>query len=289
MDRATPVTSSIGIVTPDLDEESLRLRRHVLRALAAADKGHIASALSMIEIFRVLYRHVIKHDPRRPTWDIRDRVILSKGHGCLALYAILADTGYFPVETLDTFCGTGSLLGGHPERQLGLGIEASTGSLGHGLPFAVGISIANKRRNNGVRVFVIVGDGELNEGSNWEALLIASKYQLGNLCVVVDNNNQQIHGTLDRVLPMEPLREKFRAFGAVVREVDGHDVTGLIQALKLDPCEVHCPPTIVICKTIKGRGLPIAERNPSWHYRRSFGKEIIEDITRQWCGSHSEP
>lgn len=281
MNRPTAV-SNASTNTLQLDEESIRLRRHVLRALAAADKGHIGSALSMIEILRVLYRHVARHDPGRPTWIGRDRVILSKGHGCLALYAVLADVGYFPVEALDTFCASESPFGGHPERKLELGIEASTGSLGHGLPFAVGIAIAHKKLGDDVRIFAVVGDGELNEGSNWEALLIASKHKLGNLCVVVDNNNQQINGPLDAVLPMEPLRLKFQAFGADVREVDGHDVAALISSLSLDGVGSERRPTVVICKTIKGKGLPVAERNPSWHYRRSFGKETLDEISRQW-------
>lgn len=171
-----------------LDEPSLRVRRLVLRALSAADKGHVGSALSLIEIMRVLYEHIVKHDPKNPAWPERARVTLSKGHGCLALYAILADQGYFPAELLDTFCERHSPLGGHPEQDIKLGVEASTGSLGHGLPMAVGMALAHQRLGDAVRVFAIVGDGELNEGSNWEVLLTAAKHQLANLTIIVDTS-----------------------------------------------------------------------------------------------------
>lgn len=266
-----------------LDEESLRLRRLVLRALAAADKGHIGSALSLIEIFRVLYRNIAKNDPKNPTWAARDRVILSKGHGCLALYAVLADCGYFSADTLDTFCSRGSPLGGHPERHLGMGIEASTGALGHGLPFAVGIAITHKWVGDGVRVFAVVGDGELNEGSNWEALMIASKHQLNNLTVIVDRNGEQIYGATERVLPMEPLRAKFESFGAHVLDTDGHDVASLVDAFQVPQGTEGRRPRVVICRTIKGCGLSFAEGDPSWHYKRALGREVIEGMHREWA------
>jgi transketolase len=256
----------------------------VLRALAAADKGHVGSALSLIEIFRVLYGKVAKHDPARPTWADRDRVILSKGHGCLALYAILADQGYFPETTLDTFCSRHSPLGGHPERQLELGIEASTGSLGHGLPLAVGVALAHRRLQDSVRVFVVVGDGELNEGSNWEAMLMASKHRLSNLMVIVDHNSQQLHGPIEKVLPMHPLRPKFEAFGAVTIETDGHDPEQLLAAFGNTSPREPGPPRVVICRTIKGKGLANAEQNPLWHYKRAFGAKGIQEIADQWTG-----
>lgn len=267
-----------------LDEASFRLRRLVLRALAAADKGHVGSALSLIEIMRVLYEDVVKHDPSRPTWVDRDRVILSKGHGCLALYAVLVDQGYFPPSTLDTFCARHSPLGGHPERQVELGIEASTGSLGHGLPIAVGIALAHRRRGNSVRVFVIVGDGELNEGSNWEAMLMASKHQLSNLIVIVDHNAQQLHGSVEKILPMHPLAAKFEAFGATTLVTDGHRPDLLLKAFDHVSSERPGPPHAIVCRTIKGKGLACAEQNPLWHYRRAFGEKGIKEIADQWAG-----
>jgi transketolase len=266
-----------------LDERSLQLRRLVLRALTAADKGHVGSALSLIEILRVLYDHIVKHDPKRPTWDDRDRVILSKGHGCLALYALLADQGYFPHETLDRFCEWGSPLGGHPERDLELGFEASTGALGHGLPFGVGMALANRRRGKTSRVFVVVGDGELNEGSCWEALLLACKHRLSNLTVIVDRNAQQQCGPCDAVLPMEPLRSKFASFGADAIEVDGHSTDLLLDAFRWATSQKSGPPHVVICQTVKGKGIPVAEHNAEWHYRRGIGEEMIAQIAERWA------
>lgn len=270
-----------------LDAKSLHLRRLMLRALSAADKGHVGSALSLIEILRVLYDEVIEHDPANPTWDKRDRVVLSKGHGCLALYAILADQGYIDPATLDTFCQWRSPLGGHPERQLELGIEASTGSLGHGLPLAVGMALAHQRNADDVRVFVIVGDGELNEGSNWEALLLASKHQLANLTVIVDHNKQQLNGPLEKVLPLGQLRAKFDAFGATTMEVEGHDPQQLLKAFEQLSTRKAGPPGVLIAHTIKGKGLAAAEHNPAWHYRRSFGKAGIEELQKLWAGAAS--
>lgn len=266
-----------------LDEKSLQLRRLMLRALAAADKGHVGSALSLIEIFRVLYENVAKHDPNRPTWPERDRVILSKGHGCLALYAVLADQGYFAPELLDTFCARHSPLGGHPEYALKFGIEASTGSLGHGLPMAVGMALAHRRKGDGVRVFVIVGDGELNEGSCWEALAIASKHRLSNLTVIVDHNAQQLHGALEKVSGIDPLRPKLEAFGALTLESDGHNAQALLQAFEHVSSRADGPPSVIICHTIKGKGLSMAEQNPAWHYKRSFGPKGIQEIADLWA------
>jgi len=264
-----------------LDEKSLHLRRLVMRALRAADKGHVGSALSMIEIFRALYESVARHDPANPKWEGRDRIILSKGHGCLALYALLADQGYIDLAALDRFCERDALLGGHPERDPEHGIEASTGALGHGLPLAVGMAIAHKRKASGVRVFVVVGDGELDEGSNWEALLIAAKYKLANLTMIVDNNSEQISGSLDTVLPIEPLREKFESFGLITANVDGHDLASVVEALVRVSSRVQGPPAAVICHTIKGKGVSFAEQNPQWHYKRGLDPKTLAHLDEE--------
>jgi transketolase len=266
-----------------LDEHSLRLRRLVLRALAGANKGHVGSALSLIEIFRVLYTDIVRHDPSRPHWPERDRVILSKGHGCLALYAALADQGYFPLDVLDSVCARHAPLGGHPERDLKIGIEASTGALGHGLPLGTGMALAHQRKNTGVRIFVVVGDGELNEGSNWEALLLAAKHRLSNLTLIVDYNAQQLHGPLEKVLPLGSVRAKLEAFGAQVLETDGHSPSCLRETLQHSRLREPGPPLAVICHTIKGKGLAAAEHNPDWHYRRSFEKKLVEEIAAEWA------
>jgi transketolase len=197
---------------------------------------------------------------------------------------VLADHGYFPPETLDTFCERHSPLGGHPERELELGIEASTGALGHGLPLAVGMALAHQRRRTGVRVFVVVGDGELNEGSMWEALLLAAKHQLSNLTVVVDHNAQQLHGPLAQVLPMEPLRAKLDAFGATTLETDGHAPALLREAFHRLASRASGPPGVVICRTIKGKGLAAAEQNPAWHYKYTLGEKVLKEIADEWAG-----
>lgn len=277
------MTKETGSGLDVLDEKSLQLRRLMLRALAAADKGHVGSALSLIEIFRVLYESVVKHDPARPTWDERDRVVLSKGHGCLALYAALADQGYFAHEMLDTFCERHSPLGGHPEYAPEMGIEASTGSLGHGLPIAVGMALGHRRKKDGVRVFVIVGDGELNEGSCWEALMLASKHRLSNLTIIVDHNAQQLHGPLEKVSAMHPLRAKFEAFGALTFETNGHNPTALLETFNRVSSRDSGLPGAIICHTIKGKGLAAAEQNPAWHYKRSFGEKGIQEIETLWA------
>lgn len=267
-----------------LDERSLHVRRLVVRSLVSADKGHVGAALSLIEIFRTLYERIARHDPARPAWDLRDRVILSKGHGCLGLYALLVDQGYIPIQTLDTFCERHSPLGGHPERHVELGIEASTGALGHGLPLGVGMALAHKRRGTDVRVFVVVGDGELNEGSNWEALLVAIKYQLVNLTIIIDNNRQQQGGATAEILPMDPLLPKFEAFGAYALEVDGHSMQELTQALTRMTARTSGPPAALVCHTIKGKGLSFAEHSAHWHYRRGFTKELKESIASELSG-----
>jgi len=280
-DRSTQL-DNVSTAECVLDARSLQIRRLVLRALKAADKGHVGAALSLIEILRVLYDHIVRHDPTHPAWPERDRVVLSKGHGCLALYAILADQGYISLDTLDTFCERHSPLGGHPERAIASGIEASTGALGHGLPFGTGMAIAHRRLGDGVRIFVIVGDGELNEGSNWEAMMMASKHQLSNLVVIVDHNGQQQSGPTDVVLPLGSLKKKFDAFGAATVEVDGHSPTALLEAFKRAASAQSGPPQVVVCRTVKGKGIAAAEHSALWHYKRSFGETLIKEIEDLW-------
>ena len=194
------IAPAIRAVSPALDRRSLELRQMVIRALAGGKRGHIGSSMSLIEIFRVLYDDILAYRPAEPRWPDRDRCILSKGHGCLALYVLLADKGFFPADELDRFCLRDSILGGHPEAGKVPGIEASTGALGHGLSIGVGIAIGLRMRAARSRVFVVVGDGEINEGSVWEAALSAHKHRLSNLTVMVDYNKIQSAG---------PVAEKF--------------------------------------------------------------------------------
>jgi transketolase len=257
-----------------LDRRSKDLRQLVVSIVEVERRGHIGPAMSLIEILRVLYDSFLNYRPTEPNWSDRDRFILSKGHGCLALYAVLADKGFFPKEELPTFCQPTSRLGGHPEKGKLPGIEASTGALGHGLPIGVGVALAAKIRKQSYRVVVITGDGEINEGSVWEAAMSATKHKLSNLTVFVDYNKLQSYGTTQEVLDLEPLADKWRSFGFEVEEVDGHDVNALEQLMKRLPINSQ-KPTAVICHTIKGKGFPFAEGQAEWHHRSRLKEEEI--------------
>jgi transketolase len=258
-----------------LDERSLYLRQLVVRALAGGGRGHVGSSMSLIEILRVLYDDVLHYRPDQPCWRERDRFILSKGHGCLAQYAMLADKGFFPMSELDRFCWRDGLLGGHPEASKVPGVEASTGALGHGLPIGVGRALALKMKGIGARVFVVTGDGEINEGSIWEAALSAHKHRLDNLTVIVDYNKIQSAGATTEILDLEPLLDKWKSFGFAVTEVDGHDVRALRDVLRKVPLAPK-QPSAIVCHTIKGKGLPFAENNANWHHKSSIKADVIE-------------
>jgi transketolase len=260
-----------------LDERSKYLRRLVVSALDGGRRGHLGSSLSMVEVMRVLFDDVLRYRPADPRWEERDRFILSKGHGCLTLYALLADKGFFPTEELASFCHRDSRLGGHPERGKVPGVEATTGALGHGFPLAVGVATALRIKGSPSRVFVMVGDGELNEGSNWEAAMSAGKHRLSNLTLLVDYNKLQSYGPTSVVMDLEPLADKLTSFGMAVREVDGHDVDAVrsvLGALPVDPGR----PSAVICHTVKGRGIPFAEGNPEWHHKSNISDEELAMI-----------
>lgn len=254
------------VASAPLDSRSRRLRELVIDALEGGKRGHVGSTLSLIEILRVLYDDILKVRPSEPRWPDRDRLILSKGHGCLALYAILAEHGFFPHVELAKQCTPNAMLGGHPERQHIPGIEASTGSLGHGLSIGIGLALAARMQARPSRVFVVMGDGELDEGSVWEAALCAAKHRLGHLTAIVDYNKLQSYGPISEVLNLEPLADKWRSFGFAVSEVDGHDVSALRRVfLGLDYS--HPQPKIVICHTVKGRGFDFAEHQAKWHHK----------------------
>lgn len=258
----------------ELDERSKDLRRSVIRMVEVDRRGHIGSALSLIEILRVLYDSFLKFDPKNPKLINRDRFILSKGHGCLALYSILADKGFFPKDEFDSFCKSTSFLGGHPERNKAEGVEASTGALGHGMPMGVGMALAARIRKQNYRVVVVMGDGEINEGSVWEAALSASKHKLSNFTIFIDHNKLQSYGLTSEVLDMSPLEDKWRSFGFEVEEVDGHDVKALENIVKRLPFN-NSKPTAVICHTIKGKGFYFAEGQAGWHHKSGLNPEDI--------------
>ncbi len=265
------------IATPPLDERSRHLRRMAVRTLDKGERGHVGSTMSLIEILRVLYDDVLRFRADEPGWDGRDRMILSKGHGCIALYVLLADKGYFPAETLDGFCKRDSILGGHPESSKIPGVEASTGALGHGLSIGLGMALAARMSQRDSRVFVVMGDGEINEGSVWEAALCAGKHGLGSLTAVIDYNKIQSAGPTSEIQDLEPLADKWRAFGFAPVEVDGHDVAALRRALCGTPAEPGRP-TAVICHTVKGKGIPFAEHDPEWHHKAKLAPSVIASM-----------
>mgnify|MGYP001454082348 CR=1 FL=1 len=252
-----------------LDERSRALRRAIVRVLDSARRGHVGASFSLVEIMRALYDHVLRYDAANPRWPGRDRCILSKGHGCLAQYVMLAEKGFFPSEELGRFCAKDALLGGHPDGNKIPGVEACTGSLGHGLPVAVGLALAARYDGNGGRVFVIMGDGECNEGSVWEAALAASKHGLDNLVALVDYNKYQSYGRTCDILELEPFADKWRSFGFVVAEANGHDTGDLRRVLDGLPLE-QGRPSVVICHTVKGKGAPFAENDMAWHHKSSL-------------------
>ena len=240
-----------------------QIRRHALKMVHAAKSSHIGGALSMADIVAVLYHDILNIDPANPAHPTRDRLILSKGHCCTALYAALALKGFFPIEELATYGQNNSRLMAHISHKVP-GVEFSTGSLGHGLPFGLGKALAAQRRKQPWRTHVIVSDGELDEGSNWEAILLAPHLKLGNLRLIVDHNKIQSLGAVDDVIPLGNLAEKFRAFRWQAREVDGHDHAQLRAALAAPATD---SPQVTIAHTIKGKGVTYMENKLLWHYR----------------------
>lgn len=263
--------------SPPLDERSLYLRSLVVRGLVGGNRGHVGSSMSLIEILRVLYDDILRFDPKRPDWPERDRCILSKGHGCLALYAMLADKGFIPASELDRFCHVDGLLCGHPERGKVPGVEASTGALGHGLSIGVGMALAARMQKRDSRVFVVMGDGEINEGSVWEAALAAGKHRLSNLCAIVDYNKIQSAGPTAEIQDLEPLVDKWSAFGFATVDIDGHDVEALRNLFQRMPLDSERP-SAVICHTVKGKGIPFAEGDPKWHHQSNFEQKVLEEL-----------
>lgn len=260
--------------SPSLDERSRYLRRLAVRALDMGERGHIGSTMSLIEILRVLYDDILRYRPDEPGWRDRDRMILSKGHGCIAQYVLLADKGFIPLESIDTFCRRDSILGGHPDANKIPGVEASTGALGHGLSIGVGMALAARVQKRDSRVFVVMGDGEIDEGSVWEAAMSAGKHRLSNLVAAVDYNKIQSAGPTREIQDLEPLLDKWRAFGFAATEVDGHDMAALRVAFSGAPLEAG-KPTVVICHTVKGKGIPFAEHDPTWHHKSKVAAETI--------------
>lgn len=253
-------------------ELAYRIRRHCVEMTGRANASHIGSSLSMADLLAVLYAEVLRFDPRRPEWADRDRFILSKGHGCAALYAVLAECGYFPLAELETYYRNGTRLAGHTMHNIE-GVELSAGSLGHGLPVGTGIALAAKRDGKSHRVFCMLSDGECDEGSVWEPALFAPQHKLDNLVVLIDYNKIQSLGNVADVIDLAPLAEKWRAFGWGAREIDGHDIGAIQEALGSLPF-VPGRPSCIVAHTVKGKGVGYMEHKLLWHYRAPRGQDL---------------
>lgn len=249
-----------------------KIRRHVLGMTSSGGSSHIGSALSIVDILAVLYKEILHVDPCNPKMIDRDRFILSKGHAGAAVYAILAEMGFFPVEKLTTHYKNGSDLSGHVSHKGIPGVELSTGSLGHGLSVGAGMAFGAKLDTQKHRIFILMSDGECDEGSNWEAILFASHHKLSNLIAIVDYNKLQSLASIKETLALEPFVDKWRSFGWAVREVDGHDHQDLLDSLSCLP-EKDGKPTVVIAHTTKGKGISFMENKVLWHYRCARGEE----------------
>jgi transketolase len=247
-----------------LAERSITYRKKILKYIVGAKAGHTGGSLSCIDILNVLYNEVLNVGPQNFTSPDRDRYIQSKGHCVEALYVVLADKGFFPESDLETLCKYKSHYIGHPTKKVH-GVEQNTGALGHGLPIAAGTALAAKMDKKNYRVFTLLGDGELPEGSNWEAALTAAHYKLDNLCAIIDNNKLQITGTNAEVCNTDPIDAKFESFGWAVQHVDGNDVNALKEVLCSMPFEKG-KPSLVIAHTIKGKGVSFMENSVKWHH-----------------------
>ena len=247
----------------ELKKKAIQIRKDILKMLTEAGSGHTGGSLSLVEILLALYYYRLKHDPKRPGWKERDRLLLSKGHGAPALYAVLADRGYFPKDKLWTLRKLGSQLQGHP--QLGLpGIEISSGSLGQGLSISSGIALASRLDKLDFKIYCLMGDGETNEGQVWEAAMTAAHYKLDNVCAIIDFNKLQIDGFCCDIKDMGPYAHKWKDFGWNVLEADGHDIEKMMDALdEADKCKRK--PTVIIAHTVKGKGVSFVENKVEWH------------------------
>ena len=256
-----------------LEYTALNIRRNILRLIRAGESGHVGGALSAVEIVTALYFNLMKIDPANPKWPQRDRFVLSAGHKCLVLYAALAERGFFDVSVLDTYGSLDSPVPGHPNMHKLPGVETNTGALGHGLSIAGGMALGLRMDKSQSGVFVLMGDGELAEGSNWEAASAASMHKLDNILVFVDRNQMQISGRTIDVMNYEPLNERWRSFGWSVRTIDGHSLEAIIGNAKEIPFEKG-KPSIIIADTIKSKGLSFAEGKVSYHYWKATPEEM---------------
>ncbi len=261
----------------DLRSKARLLRKDIITMIGKAGSGHPGGSLSSVEIVTALYFHELKLDPTDPAWEVRDRFILSKGHAAPLLYAALANRGFFPREEIWGLRKLGSILQGHPDRKSTPGVEMSTGSLGQGLAVSNGMAIAGKLSAANWRVYVLLGDGEVQEGMVWEAAMASSHYKLDNLTAFLDYNGLQIDGPVDEVMSPSPLADKWKAFGWNVLTIDGHDFESILDALQ-KARETKGKPTMIIAKTVKGKGISFMENNADWHGRAPSAEQVKQAL-----------
>ena len=266
--------TSRGVDVSTLKGVAARLRGKVIEMCHKTGAAHLGSSLSCCDIVAAAYWHAVQIDPTRPTDPLRDRFILSKGHAATTLYAALAFKGFFPVEVLDTYCQDGGKLAEHPPANLLPGVEAATGSLGHGLPIGIGMALAGRIHGQRYRVFALLSDGENNEGSVWEAAMFAAAQKLENLCIVVDYNKWQATARSNETLKLAPLRDKWQAFGWDAVEIDGHDVGEVARRMAAVP-NGSGQPAALIAHTVKGKGVSFMEDDNNWHYRTPTADEVL--------------
>ena len=265
-----------------IEGKAKEIRTEVIKMLVEAGSGHSAGPLGMADIFSAFYFHILNHDPKKPEWDDRDRLILSNGHICPVRYAAMALAGYFPVSELKTLRKLNSRLQGHPHRGSLPGVETTSGPLGSGLSQAIGIALSAKLDGKKWRTYCFMSDGEHNEGNAWEAIMFAGKRRMNNITAVVDRNNIQIDGHTEDVMPLEPLHEKYESFGWHVLEVDGHNIEEVIAAAN-EAKAIYEKPTVIIAHTIPGKGVGFMENNYLWHGKPPTAEEAkiaLEDIRK---------
>ncbi|MBW1845670.1 MAG: transketolase [Deltaproteobacteria bacterium] len=266
-----------------LTKKSVDIRKKIIQLVVTAGGGHVGGGLSMTEILLTMYYHILNIDPKNPSKPDRDRFILSKGHGGVGICPVLADVGYYPEDMMMDFNQYLSPFGMHPDMKKVPGIDMSTGSLGHGLSISVGLAIGARLDKTSWRVFCLLGDGECNEGSVWEAAMAAHHYKLGNLIAIVDRNQHMLDGPTEKIMSLEPLEDKWKAFGFNTKVIKGHDYQELLDTFEKLPPATNENPVCIICNTVKGKGVSFMENEPKWHYGgldEDAAKSAITDIDK---------
>lgn len=267
----------------ELKQKAVSIRRDIIHMLTEAGSGHPGGSLSPVELIIALYFKKLRHDPKNPQWPNRDRVVFSKGHGCPLWYAVLAECGYFPKEKLMTLRKFGSILQGHPDCHRTPGVDISSGSLGQAFSASCGMAKAGKIDKKDYRVYVLLGDGEIQEGQVWEAAMAASHYKLDNLCAILDYNGFQIDGRVEDIMALEPIVDKWKAFGWQTIEIDGHNFSEIIEAYNKAET-IKGKPTIIIAKTVKGKGVSFMEHTSDWH-GKTPSKDQSEKAIKEILGN----